>query len=106
MNSKEKAKNMESMLNDVIKYSTKHWATQFLKDIKSGHRKLESSFFLGLTSEAVKHRLIHQYNTKPLDLNSIREAYANSYNRLIIIDTKGIVVPKNQGDIVSYETNS
>ena len=106
MNTKEKAKNMESMLIDVIKYSTKHWANSFLKDIKVSNKQLDSSFFLGLTSEVVKHRLIHQVNTMPLDLNEFVNAYANSSNRLIIIDTKGIVVPKNQGDIVSYETTS
>lgn len=106
MRPKEKSSNMSCMINDVIKHSTQQWANQFIKDIKSGHNQMESSLFLGFTSEAVKHRLIHQSNTKPLNLKDIKAAYDSTMNRLIIIDTKGIVMPKNQGGIMSYETNS
>lgn len=89
---------MRNMLKYVLRHSTQSWANQFVRDIKNAHETLESSLFLGITSEAVKHRLIHERNTTALDYKTFLDAYSNSSNRLIMIDTKGIGSHKDVGD--------
>lgn len=106
ISSKEKSRKMKGMLKYVMKHSTKSWANQFLRDIKQAHHQLESTLFLGLTSDAVKHRLINKNNIKQLSMKSVLDAYSETSNRLIIIDVKGIVSKKDQGDIVSHEFSS
>lgn len=106
ISSKERARKMRNMLKYVMKHSTKSWANQFLRDIKVAHHQLECSLFMGLTSTAVKHRLIHQSNTKALNSSEFLDAYSNSCNRLIIIDTKGIVGQKSKRNIENYAFNS
>ena len=103
---KEKTKKMRSMLKYVMKHSTRSWANQFLRDIKMAHHQLESTLFLGLTSDAVKHRLIHQSNIKPLNQKHFLEAYSRASNRLIIIDTKGINTPIDSGEICTEDLSS
>ncbi|CAI2372636.1 unnamed protein product [Moneuplotes crassus] len=90
MDKKEKHKRMRNMLQYVLKHSTLSWANQFLRDLKCSHETTESSLFLGIESEVVKHRLIHRKNTKPLDHEAFLNAYENTSKRLIMIDTHGI----------------
>lgn len=90
MDKKEKTKRMRTMLQYVLKHSTRSWANQFLGDLKCSRNSEESSLFMGITSEVVKHRLIHQRNTKPLDNEILLNEYENTSKRLIMIDTHGI----------------
>jgi len=91
------------MLKYVRKHSTQSWANQFLRDIKIDHNKLESSLFLGLMPDTFHHRLIHESTIKELDKKILLESYSASSNRLIIIDTMGIISPRDYGDFVEYE---
>ena len=60
VSAKGQEKRMREMIPYVIKHTTQIWASQFLRDIKLAHAQLESSLFLGLTSDNITHRLIHQ----------------------------------------------
>jgi trehalose 6-phosphate synthase/phosphatase len=106
ISSKEKTRRMRNMLKYVIRHSTESWANQFLRDIKIAHNQMESSLFLGIVSDYVKHRLIHQSTIKELDKNVLLNAYSETSNRLIIIDTKGINNPKDDGDFLGYSTTT
>lgn len=76
------------MINYVKNHTTQEWANQFLRDIKLAHNQLESSLFLGLTSDVYKYRLISKKTMNKLDHKYLKETYTNTSNRLIFIDLK------------------
>jgi len=94
---------MRQMIKYVIEHTTQDWANAFLRDIKTSHHQIESSLFLGLTSDAIKHRLIHQKTIQKLDYVKFKSSYDSKSNRLIFIDTKGISSVKEEIDSIGYE---